>query len=138
MDHPTSTAPATQRPREPLLVRMMQLTRLRGPRSEGMVENRPVLDFVTHAVLILGVAVIAFPVYVTFVASTVTAEEVLAAPMSLVPGPHLIDNYREAWVRGAGNSAAPVGQMMMNSLITALVITCWLGSSSVNLIATED
>src|SRR6188768_2550818 len=90
--------------------------------SEGMVENRPFLDFITHAVLILGVAIIAFPVYITFVASTITAEEVLAAPMSLVPGPHLIENYREAWLRGAGNSAAPVGQMMMNSLVTALVI----------------
>ena len=32
----------------------------------------------THVVLILGVAIIAFPVYVTFVASTITAEEVLA------------------------------------------------------------
>ena len=64
---------------------------LRGRRAEGMVENRPVLDFITHAVLILGVAIIAFPVYVTFVASTITAEEVLAAPMPLVPGPHLIE-----------------------------------------------
>src|SRR5678815_1563171 len=72
----------------------------RRPRREGMVENRPVLDFITHAVLILGVAIIALPVYVTFVASTITAEEVLAAPMPLVPGPHLIENYREAWVRG--------------------------------------
>ena len=60
-------------------------------RREGMVENRPVLDFITHAILILGVAIIAFPVYVTFVASTITAEEVLAAPMPLVPGPHLIE-----------------------------------------------
>jgi len=42
-------------------------------RNEGLVENRPVLDFITHAVLILGVAIIAFPVYVTFVASTITA-----------------------------------------------------------------
>ena len=83
--------------------------RRRVPR-EGMVENRPFLDFLTHAVLILGVAVIAFPVYVTFVASTITAEEVLAAPMPLVPGPHLIENYREALLHGAGNSAAPVWQ----------------------------
>jgi sn-glycerol 3-phosphate transport system permease protein len=98
-----------------------------------MVENRPLLDFITHAVLILGVAVIAFPVYVTFVASTITAEEVLAAPMPLVPGPHLIENYREAWVKGAGNSAAPVGQMMVNSLITALIIA--IGKIAISLLS---
>jgi len=101
--------------------------------SEGMVENRPFLDFLTHAVLILGVAVIAFPVYVTFVASTVTAEDVLAAPMSLIPGPHLVDNYREALVRGAGNSAAGAGRMMFNSMITALVIA--VGKIAISLLS---
>ena len=35
-----------------------------------MVERRPVLTFITHAVLILGVLIVAFPVYITFVAST--------------------------------------------------------------------
>jgi len=98
-----------------------------------MVEKRPFLDFLTHAVLILGVAVIAFPVYVTFVASTITAEEVLAAPMSLLPGPHLVENYREALLHGAGNSAAPVWQMMMNSLITALVIA--IGKIAISLLS---
>ena len=101
--------------------------------AEGMVENRPFLDFLTHAVLILGVAVIAFPVYVTFVASTVTAEDVLAAPMSLIPGPHLVDNYREALLRGAGNSAAGAGKMMLNSLITALVIA--IGKIAISLLS---
>jgi sn-glycerol 3-phosphate transport system permease protein len=35
-----------------------------------MVEKRPLLTVLSHAVLILGVLLIAFPVYVTFVAST--------------------------------------------------------------------
>jgi len=103
------------------------------PAGEGLVENRPFLDFLTHAVLILGVAVIAFPVYVTFVASTVTAEDVLAAPMSLIPGPHLVDNYREALLRGAGNSAAGAGKMMFNSLVTALVIA--IGKIAISLLS---
>ncbi len=87
-----------------------------------MIENRPWLTVVTHLVLWVGLAIVVFPVYVTFVASTITAEGVLAAPMSLIPGPHLIDNYREALESGAGNSAAGAGRMMLNSLITALVI----------------
>jgi len=102
-------------------------------RREGMIENRPWLDVLTHLVLILGVAVIAFPVYVTFVASTITAEEVLAAPMPLIPGPHLIDNYREALLQGAGNSAAPVWQMMVNSLVSALIIA--IGKIAISLIS---
>jgi sn-glycerol 3-phosphate transport system permease protein len=66
------------------------------------------------------------PVYITFVASTLAADEVLQAPMPLIPGTHLIENY--AKVLGEGVSAnvtsAPVGRMMVNSLVTALVIPC--------------
>jgi sn-glycerol 3-phosphate transport system permease protein len=87
-----------------------------------MIENRPWLTFFTHAVLWIGVAIVAFPVYVTFVASTLTAEDILAAPMPLVPGGRLVENYYEALVSGAGNSSAPVWRMMVNSLVTALVI----------------
>lgn len=50
-----------------------------------MIERRPFLDFLTHVVLILGVIVVAFPVYVVFVASSLTAEDVLQAPMTLIP-----------------------------------------------------
>ena len=42
-----------------------------------MVENRPVLDFLAHAVLILGVMVVAFPLWVTFVASTLTFDQIV-------------------------------------------------------------
>jgi sn-glycerol 3-phosphate transport system permease protein len=88
-----------------------------------MVEDRPFLTFVSHAVLILGVAIVAFPLYVTFVASTRTVEEILAAPMPLTPGTHLVDNYIAALAHGAGESTAGVGRMMVNSLISALVIS---------------
>jgi sn-glycerol 3-phosphate transport system permease protein len=126
-------APVGAKPRLPAGVRNLLLPWTRNRRREGMVENRPWLDFVTHAVLILGVVIVAFPVYVTFVASTITAEEVLAAPMSLLPGPHLVDNYREALIRGAGNSAAPVWQMMVNSLVSALIIA--IGKIAISLIS---
>ena len=89
-----------------------------------MVERRPTLGILAHVVLLLGVLLVAFPLYVTFVASTQTAEEILQAPMSLVPGSHLVENYLAA-LKGTGMGAAsnaPVGRMMMVSLITALVI----------------
>jgi sn-glycerol 3-phosphate transport system permease protein len=88
-----------------------------------MIERRPFLTFMSHAVLLAGVAVVAFPVYVTFVASTLTPEEVLAAPMSLIPGPHLWENYSHVLSSGAGMSGAPVSRMMLNSLIMAVAIS---------------
>ena len=88
-----------------------------------MTEKRPLLTFVSHLVLVIGVAIVALPVYVTFIASTHTAEEVLAAPMSLLPGSHFLDNYRTVLVQGVGESEAGVGRMMINSLISAVVIT---------------
>ena len=91
-----------------------------------MIENRPWLTVVSHLVLIVGVAIVALPVYITFVASTLAADEVLQAPMPLIPGTHLIENY--AKVLGEGVSAnvtsPPVGRMMWVSLVSALVIAC--------------
>jgi len=89
-----------------------------------MIENRPFLTFLTHAILILGVAVVAFPLYVTVVASTLTPEQVLSVPMTLIPGDQLVENYSQVLGQGSTKgSAAPVGRMMFNSLVVALVIT---------------
>lgn len=85
-----------------------------------MIERRPLLDFFTHLILILGIIVIAFPLYVTIVASTQTAQEVARAPMSLWPGSHFIENYR-AVLTGEGG-IPPVARMMWISTVMALVI----------------
>jgi len=86
-----------------------------------MIERRPVLDIITHLVLIVGVAIIAFPIYVTFVASTQTAQEVARAPMSLLPGSHFFENYWKVLVGDAANTP-PVARMMWISTVMALVI----------------
>jgi sn-glycerol 3-phosphate transport system permease protein len=86
-----------------------------------MIERRPYLDIVSHLILILGVVIIAFPLYVTLVASTQTAQEVAQAPMSLVPGSHFLDNYR-AVLFGDGINTPPVARMMWISTVMALVI----------------
>ena len=46
-----------------------------------MVERRPVLDVLSHIVLVLGVLVVAFPLWVTFVASTQTLEQGMPIPV---------------------------------------------------------
>jgi sn-glycerol 3-phosphate transport system permease protein len=88
-----------------------------------MIERRPGLTFISHAVLLIGIAIVAFPVYLTFIASTHTAQAIVQAPMPLLPGGHLLENYIAAW-QGGGTvgSNAPVGRMMWVSMVTALVI----------------
>ena len=99
-----------------------------------MVENRPWLTVVSHTALITGIAVIAFPLYVTFVASTLTLDQILQVPMPLVPGDRLWENYSKALTAGAsGAAAAPVGRMMLNSLVMAVAIA--LGKIAISLIA---
>jgi sn-glycerol 3-phosphate transport system permease protein len=87
-----------------------------------MVERRPAWTLITHAVLLLGLFVVVFPVYVTLVASTHTAED-LVGKVPLWFGGHFVENYRT--VLGTGmRSAGPtsVGVMMWNSLIMALTV----------------
>ncbi|MNY10778.1 L-arabinose transport system permease protein AraQ [compost metagenome] len=84
-------------------------------------------------VLILGIVVVAFPVYLTFVASTLTAEQVLDSPMTLIPGSHLIENFRTVLFQGVGEAASPVATMMKNSLIMALGIA--LGKIAISIIS---
>ncbi|MEN3297398.1 MAG: sn-glycerol 3-phosphate transport system permease protein [Burkholderiales bacterium] len=89
-----------------------------------MIERRPLLDFISHLVLIIGVAIVAFPIYVAFVASTQTAEQAAMAPLSLVPGTEFFANYSAVLSQGASGyiSAPPVAQMMWVSLVSALII----------------
>jgi sn-glycerol 3-phosphate transport system permease protein len=86
----------------------------------GMVEKRGIGTWFTHAGLIFGIAVICFPIWIAFVASTVTQDDLIRPPMPLLPGPHFVDNYLEALLTGG---VAPVWQMLLNSLVMALGIT---------------
>ncbi|MBI4986009.1 MAG: sn-glycerol-3-phosphate ABC transporter permease UgpE [Rhodocyclales bacterium] len=99
-----------------------------------MIENRPWLNFLAHAILVVGVLVVAFPLYVTFVASTLTLDEIIHVPMPLLPGGHLWENYSQVLTAGSeGGAAAPVGRMMLNSLIMALAIA--FGKIAISIIA---
>ncbi len=99
-----------------------------------MVENRPVRDFFAHAVLITGVLLVAFPLWVTFVASTLTFEQIVAVPMPLWPGDHLVANYTQVLTAGSEKgSSAPVSTMLVNSLIMALSIA--IGKISISILS---
>ena len=100
-----------------------------------MVERKPLLTFFTHAILLVGVAIVAFPVYLTFVASTHRPEEIVQAPMPLLPGDQFVHNYTAALTgseKGPG-SGAPVARMMWVSLVSALVIS--IGKIAISLLS---
>ena len=96
----------------------------------GMVERRGAAYWLTHVGLILGVAFVFFPIWLAFVASTVTQAEIVRPPMPLLPGRHLVENYREALVAGVN---VPVARMMFNSMVMALGIA--LGKIAISLLS---
>ena len=102
-----------------------------------MIENRPVATALSHLVLVLGVIIVAFPVYITFIASTQTAEQIVQnVPMSLLPGDNMVESYRLALFGGQtqyGSTIAPVAPMMMVSLVSALVIA--IGKIAISLLS---
>lgn len=100
-----------------------------------MVERRATLGLLAHAVMIFGMLIVAFPLYLAFVASTHTSQEIVQAPMPMLPGGHFWENYVAALTGhgGGAGSNAPVGRMMWVSLVTALVIT--FGKIAVSLLS---
>src|SRR6202049_769351 len=79
--------------------------------------------WIPHAVLIAGLALVLFPIYVALVASSHELPDILNAPMTLVPGSRLGGTLREALAAGtAKTSGQPVSAMLLNSLVMALVI----------------
>ena len=102
-----------------------------------MVENRPVANALSHLVLVLGVLIVAFPVYITFIASTQTAEQIVQnVPMSLLPGGNIVNSYKLALLGGQteyGSKIPAVAPMMMVSLISALTIA--IGKIAISLLS---
>ncbi|MBS0509219.1 MAG: sn-glycerol-3-phosphate ABC transporter permease UgpE [Proteobacteria bacterium] len=99
-----------------------------------MVDRNPWLTFLSHAVLVLGVAVVAFPLYLALIASTHTAEAIVQSPMPLLPGSHMWENYRDALI-GSGKlgSNTNVVHMMWVSFVVAISIT--LGKIAISLLS---
>ncbi len=100
-----------------------------------MVERSPGLTLLSHLVMWGGLLLVAFPLYLAFVAASHTAQDIVQAPMPMWPGGHLLETFRTALFGGGegAGSTAPVGRMMWVSLVTALVIT--FGKISISLLS---
>ena len=84
-----------------------------------MVEKRGLGIWLSHAIMILGVLIVFFHIWLAFVASTVTQPEIVSPPMPLLPGNQFFINYKKALLAGVN---VPVGTMLTNSLIMAIGI----------------
>src|SRR4051794_9220316 len=79
--------------------------------------------WIPHAVMLVGLGLVLFPVYVALVASSHALPDILEAPMSLAPGNQFFANIAAALASGSANtSGQPVIAMLLNSLVMALVI----------------
>jgi sn-glycerol 3-phosphate transport system permease protein len=99
-----------------------------------MVERRPLLDALSHAILIVGVVVIVLPVYVALIASTLTLDQTLEVPMRLTPGGEMWNNFKSVLTHGSNlGSGAPVAPMLFNSLVMDLVVA--FGKISISILS---
>ena len=105
-----------------------------APWITRMIERRPGLTVVSHLVLLAGIALIAFPIYLAFVASTHTRDAIVQVPMPLLPGGHMLENYAAA-LGGTDTQGARivVGRMMWISFVTAMVIA--VGKIAISLLS---
>ena len=99
-----------------------------------MVENRPLLDFFCHLILIAGVILVAFPVYIALVASTHGPNDFMSGLMPLLPGNNALQSYGQMLGSGVSTSGVPplIGEMT-NSLIMALMIA--FGKISISILS---
>ncbi|WP_137129134.1 sn-glycerol-3-phosphate ABC transporter permease UgpE [Rhizobium sp. FY34] len=88
-----------------------------------MIERRPIAGLIGHLMLIIGIIIVAFPIYYTFVASSLSSAEILRPPISLVPGSHLVENYASAIDGGVERvSGVSLERMLWNTFVVAMAI----------------
>ena len=88
-----------------------------------MVENRPVLTFLSHATLLLGVGLVMLPVWMAFVASTHAPDALMSSNVPMWPGDQFVENYKTALSVGvSGAGKVPLTTMLFNSTVMALSI----------------
>ncbi len=88
-----------------------------------------------HLILWIGLFITVFPIYVTFVASTLTPRDIAQTPMQMWPGSEFLNNYMAAWDKGSAGTymSPPAKRLLLNSLIVALVVT--FGKITVSLLS---
>ena len=89
---------------------------------------------VTHACLVIGVLIFAFPIYLALIGSTHDVGTIGRGDVPLLPGPDVAANYAQAWGIGGGRfMGVPAGGMLLNSLVMATLIA--VGKITISLLS---
>jgi sn-glycerol 3-phosphate transport system permease protein len=94
-----------------VLERARVRARVAAPRRRRMPAG-----VLVHALLIVCIAVVVFPLYFAFIVSTQDLQQVVQRPPRLLPSVHLLENYAEAWRK------ASMGRMLFNSAVMAVTV----------------
>lgn len=88
-----------------------------------MIEKRPISNLIGHLMLIIGIIIVVFPIYYTFVASSMSSVEIIRPPMPLVPGTRLAENYGEALSGGVERVVGvSLERLLFNTFVVAIAI----------------
>ena len=99
-----------------------------------MVERRRFGNIIPHLILLGGVALVAFPVYLCFVGSTLPQATIANGQMTLMPGPLFWETYyRTLFVGTSGTTREPVGTMLFNNFVMASSIA--IGKIAISIIS---
>jgi len=99
-----------------------------------MVQNNRFSTIFAHAILLLGVAIVAFPVYLCFVGSTHPQDVISNGLMPVTPGPLFFETYAQTLFTGSSKTTRePVGTMLLNSFVMASIIA--IGKIAISIIS---
>ena len=99
-----------------------------------MVERRRFGDLFAHLILGLGVAIVAFPVYLCLIGSTHEQTVIANGQMPITPGRLFLTTYYKAMFYGtSGTTHEPVGGMLLNSMVMASMIA--IGKIAISIVS---
>ena len=98
-----------------------------------MIEHRRHLTIFSHTMLVLGLGVVLFPLYICLVTASLDQSQISQMPLPLLPSTHFWENIVQVWTRGVSNNSAPLDVLLMNSFIMAMAIT--IGKIAVSILS---
>jgi sn-glycerol 3-phosphate transport system permease protein len=99
-----------------------------------MIERQKFGSLIPHVVLCIGVLIVAFPIYLAFVATTQDTATIANGQMSLLPGDHFLETfYRTLFIGSSGTTREPVFVMLFNSFVMAMLIA--VGKIAISIIS---
>lgn len=94
-----------------------------GEQAQSPMAARGLARRMAHFWMVLGVVVVAFPIYYVTIASTHSVQTILRPPLPLLPGPEAAANYGDAFSGGIGRiGGVSLWRLLGNTTLIAMGI----------------